>query len=224
MAASMDTELGNMLSKRIKIFVALSPVSFLVDSGSALLDALSKFHLSEALMKYFPYGILDGSDAEDAFEGLICKLTFGELCKIGVDAVCGYSPADSRKQIERLVTHFPAGTSVKDFNQYNQFLESSPPFFGYYNYTEEQNLEKYGQRSAPQFNISNFNQGIPVAFFRGDDDLLVAPKDFERLRAKFPNSTVVHERVYRSMSHVSWYVATEDIAKVYLTDLLEVID
>ena len=223
MAAGMNTALGDMLSEKIKIFVALSPVSYLVDSGSVLLNVLSKFDLSEALLKYFPYGILDGSVAEDAFEELVCKLTFGELCKIGVDTVCGCVPTDSKKQIERLVTHFPGGTSVKDFNQYNQFLTSSPPFYGHYNYTEEQNLEKYGQPSSPAYNISNFNQGIPVAFFRGDHDLLVAEKDFQRLRSIFPNSTIVHERVYPQMSHVSWYVATEEIAKVYLNDLLHVI-
>ena len=224
MAATMDTDIGEYLSHHVRLFIALSPVSYLTHSGSVLINVLGKFKLSKLLLDLFPYGILDGSEAEDKFEEFLCKVSLGELCKIGVDSVCGDVPTDSRVQIERLTTHFPTGTSVKDFNQYEQFLEASPPFFGYYSYGEKGNLEHYGTKTAPIYNVTNYNRKIPIAFFRGDSDLLVEAKDFERLRDVFPSSAVVFERVYADMSHVSWYVGEEKVAKTYLTDLLNLVE
>ena len=77
-----------------------------------------------ALIEAFaPYGFLDGSKGMSDLERFLCKITLGALCKIGVDTVCGTSSADSSAMIERLTSHFPAGTSVKDMPV--GFLQSS---------------------------------------------------------------------------------------------------
>ena len=47
-------------------------------------------------------------------------MTFGVICEITVDVICGRSSVDNSDAILNLAAHFPAGTSVKDLEHYEQ--------------------------------------------------------------------------------------------------------
>jgi hypothetical protein len=47
-------------------------------------------------------------------------VTFGVICEITVDVICGRSSVDNGDAILNLAAHFPAGTSVKDLEHYEQ--------------------------------------------------------------------------------------------------------
>ena len=65
-------------------------------------------YLSQAA---FPYSFLGGSKALSLLEHVVCDVTLGVTCKIGVDWFCGSSNLDSKSVIDdRFIKHFPAGT------------------------------------------------------------------------------------------------------------------
>ena len=114
----------------------------------------------------------------------LCVSPLNQVCKAAVDLVCGTSDADNTTAIEDLTTHFPAGTSVKDVEHYEQFIgeigSGEPEFFGRYNYGKELNREYYHQDTPPQWDLSLYN-GPPVAFFAAGSDALVPPTAHQHL-------------------------------------------
>ncbi len=219
-----STENNNFLRNTVDRFVALSPVAYVKSTKSLLLKAVAKFHLGRILEKEYPYGLFEFGPSLDLIETFLCKITLGFVCKIGVDSVCGVADNDSPEQIERLTTHFPAGTSAKDFNHYEQFIDKDPPFFGRYDYGVDGNLKEYGRKTPPIYNVSAYfqNTGVPIAMFRGSDDILVVEKDYSLLRRSLSDDLIVFEKVYPQQSHVTWFVGKPDLA--WLSDLLTIVD
>ena len=54
--------------------------------------------------------------------------TLGVLCEITVDVICGRSSVDNSDAITNLAGHFPAGTSVKDLEHYEQYIDWEQPW------------------------------------------------------------------------------------------------
>ena len=214
---------NNLLKNNIDLFIALSPVAYVKSTKSLLLEAVSKFKLGKILEEYYPYGLFEFGPTLDTIETFLCKITFGFVCKIGVDSVCGIADNDSDAQVERLTTHFPAGTSAKDFNHYEQFMEKDPAFFGRYDYGEEGNMKEYGMKTPPIYNISSYfmNTGVKIAMFRGADDILVEESDYKLLREKLTDEVIVFENIYPQQSHVTWFVGKPGLK--WLDDMMMVI-
>lgn len=217
-AGSNRKTIGRLRGK-INMWIALSPVSYLSHSTSALLTLASRLKLGALLEKYFPYGFLDGSAGLSSLELLLCKITFGEVCKLGVDAICGVSSCDDKSALDRLVAHFPAGTSVKDITHYEQFINH--PFFGYYDYGEGGNILEYGQKTPPAYNVSLWSEmGAPVYFFLGGKDDLVSGDDLAHLQSKLPENLVAGIKYYENFSHVTWMVGDSKSSSLWTNDVL----
>jgi len=227
--AGSDSKVGPKLHDSIKLWIALSPVSFLYDSTSTLISLMSRFHLADILEDVFPYGILQGGPALSALETFLCKVTLGELCKLSVDLICGVSNADSTSSLERLTAHFPAGCSVKDLDHYQQFIDA--PIFAEFNYGEEGNIREYGKRTPPSYNLTNFNRygtggggGMQVALFAAGNDDLVNSKDIERLLAELPPDVIHSNNFYDGFSHVTWMVGTTAAFQKWGGDVLSLLE
>ena len=81
--ASISTRykaVSEMLAKKVNLWAALSPVSYMKHSSSTLLTTLSRFHLAKVIDRLYPYGILQHYEAEDTLETWICRITAGEVC------------------------------------------------------------------------------------------------------------------------------------------------
>ena len=194
------------LTAKINLFAALSPVVYLVHTTSALLKAAAEFRLADAIYAVYKQGFLEGSKIEHEIEVLACTVTLGALCKISVDTVCGVSALDDSDMIKNLAAHFPAGTSTKDFVHFAQYIKNAS--FARFDYGKEGNLAKYGQATAPLFDLTAFPP-IPTALFHGTQDALVAAEDLalgQSQLAKAAGSPVVFDRAYEGLSHVSWFV------------------
>jgi lysosomal acid lipase/cholesteryl ester hydrolase len=221
--AGSDPTVGPFLAHKIGLWIALSPVSFLYDSSSTLLTLLSRFHLAGVLEAAFPYGILQGGPALSALETLLCKLTFGALCKLSVDLICGVSAADSTASLERLTAHFPAGCSVKDLNHYENFVDHQ--VFRKFNYGAVGNREEYGTATPPPYNMSHFqSSGIKLAIYAAGNDDLVNAKDLLRLESLFPPSLIQAQKLYDGFSHVTWMVGTTAAFQQWGGDVLNMLE
>lgn len=104
-------------------------------------------------------------------------MTFGVICEITVDVICGRSSVDNGDAILNLAAHFPAGTSVKDLEHYEQFIDWE--HFGRFDYGKTGNMEHYGTNDVPLYNLTNLQ--MPTALFTGSKDTLADPEDVKRL-------------------------------------------
>jgi len=192
------------LDAHINLFVALSPVTYMTHQASFLLDIVKVLKLGAAVETVFPFGFLEQAQLP-AIADWFCHVTNGTLCKITVDSVCGTSKLDDAHSIENLVAHFPAGTSVKDLNHYEQFILKE--HFGRYDYGWKGNLAHYLRPTPPNYELSKL--GIKTALFMGTKDDLADPADTTRLLVDLKgNSNVVFSKTYTDYSHLTWMVGT----------------
>ena len=206
------------LSKHVNLFVALSPVTYLKYQTSILLEVAKDFRLGVLLEKLFPYDVFSWSELP-TMASWLCKVTFEKVCKITIDVVCGHSPHDNGKAINNLAAHFPAGTSVKDFDHFEQFLISER--FGRYDYGRSGNMKEYGVPEPPSYNVSAAE--VNIALFRGSQDTLADPSDVRLLLDDFKDyENIVFSKEYTGYSHVSWLVGRDDEWIGDLKRLLEV--
>eukprot|EP00434_Breviolum_minutum_P034673 symbB.v1.2.030691.t3/scaffold3488.1/size55655/5 len=200
------------LKSHVNLFVALSPVSYLTHQTSLLLSVAQRFRLGVILGKAYPYDVFSWSELP-TMANLLCKVTFGVLCEITVDVICGRSSVDNSDAITNLAAHFPAGTSVKDFEHYEQFIDRE--HFGRFDYGKEGNMEHYGVPEAPLYNASKLE--MPTALFRGSKDTLGDPEDVKRLLKDLNSDKhIVFSKEYEDYSHLTWMVGLTD---EWITDL-----
>ena len=210
------------LASKVNLFAAVSPVAYLTHASSEFLVALAKFDLANALYAVYKRGFLTSWGNLDWIAHFCCKATAGALCKLTVDVFCGTSDEDDAKLIENIAAHFPAGTSVKDFIHYSQYMDKAN--FARYDYGEKGNARQYGPEftsSPPLYNFSLWPRDIPVALFLGEKDALVAPQDRDRELAELNSSAsrpLKFARVYSGFSHLTWFVGKES-SEPWLPDL-----
>jgi len=192
------------LDKHVNLFVALSPVTYMTHQTSIILDIVKVFKLGAIVEKIWPFAILDLPQLP-AIADFFCYATHGTLCTITVDSICGTSQLDDVHSIDNLVAHFPAGTSVKDLNHYEQFILKER--FGRYDYGTTGNLEHYLWATPPKYDLMKL--GMKTALFMGSKDDLADLADTTRLRDDLKgNANVVFSKEYKSHSHVTWIVGT----------------
>ncbi|CAE8649795.1 unnamed protein product, partial [Polarella glacialis] len=171
-----ESQLHTWLREHVSIFVALSPIAWLGHSNSLLLKALADVRIQDLASLFFPLGFLTPGSWDTAAH-ILCKLTLGVVCKIGVDVVCGHGGLDPASNVEGYSAHFPFGSSVKDMAHFSQLLRSGE--FARYDYGRKDNDAIYGQPSPPAYNVSNL--GVPTALFIGEEDKLADSQDVYQL-------------------------------------------
>jgi len=205
LAAMTDAVMKTRLEEKVNLFVALAPVAYLSHQSSVLIRALSTYHLGDVLEALWPYGFLTWESLSTVADWF-CKVTFGRVCKTGVDLVCGSSVEDTAAAITNISAHFPAGTSVKSLVHYQQ-LSNHAGKFQDYDYGKRENFRIYGTASSPSFDLSQAAH-IPTAFFIGERDDLGDPVDAALAIKQLPASTVKYQRVYPDYSHITWIAGT----------------
>lgn len=88
-------------------------------------------------------------------------------------------------QIAAIMSHLPAGASIKQMKQYGQAVDSNE--FRMYDYGSEMNKKVYGKSQPPKYNMKKVT--VPVVLYYSEHDWMANPKDVERLRNELPNAT-----------------------------------
>eukprot|EP00930_Biecheleria_cincta_P099556 TRINITY_DN91184_c0_g1_i1.p1 TRINITY_DN91184_c0_g1~~TRINITY_DN91184_c0_g1_i1.p1 ORF type:complete len:418 (+),score=48.33 TRINITY_DN91184_c0_g1_i1:40-1254(+) len=220
LAAMTDAAMKTKLEEKVNLFVALAPVAYLSHQSSILIHALTKYQLGDVLQKLWPFGFLTW-DSLSTVADWFCKVTFGVVCKTGVDLVCGHSVEDTAAAITNISAHFPAGTSVKSLVHFQQ-LSNHAGKFQDYDYGERENLLIYGSASPPSFNLSQAAH-IPTAFFIGERDDLGDPVDAAFAISQLPASTVKYQRLYPDYSHITWIAGTWAAFQAWFPDFQELL-
>lgn len=207
------------LEQKVNAFIALAPVGYMKHQNVALYKVFGTLDLMALVARAYPYGFL-AFDQVSAFGEFCCHLTGGAICKFGVNIACGTSAQDSTDSILNITAHFPAGTSVQAINHYEQLYRNGK--FQAYDYGSKVNLRKYGQKSPPQFDLSQA-AGVPTALFIGSDDDLADPLDANRLLGELPAENVVYSKTFEGFSHITWLAGVEAAFNQWFPDVTKLL-
>lgn len=142
---------------------------------------------------------------------------FPSICKyiVGSTSTNNYE-ADNYLRYDIVACKQPAGSSKRNALHYQQLIESKR--FQQFDFGPEGNLLKYGQATAPQWNLSNIRE--EVIMFTATDDSIVRPEDVAKLKSQLTGAKSVKEyHVYGG--HLS-FMYGKDMS--YFDTLLEALE
>lgn len=150
-----------------------------------------------------------------------CSLAFPNTCANLIMQLVGIDLEQVNITLTPIILgQYPAGSSVKSVSHYSQQVLSG----GFYKYDYESpymNWQEYGTITPPAYKLANVN--CKVALFYGQNDLLVAVKDVQRLRKELPN--VVHDEklAYKKFNHIDFLTAI-DVKELLYNSMFQVME
>lgn len=168
---------------KIKVGASLAPIGFMNHMTSPLLQIMSFWTGTiEALTSlvgineflpntdFIKYIVGDALCQEDSVTQFLCTNT--------LFAICGFSRAQMNTTLLPIITKFaPAGASTKQMLHYSQEIQSAK--FRQYDFGIIQNLEKYGQLTPPNYDLTKIT--APTFLLYSKNDWLSAEKDVDAL-------------------------------------------
>jgi len=186
---------------KLALAVMLAPVGSVKHQTSTLLRGLS--HTSYlSIMQYF--GVNEQLPAvQSTFMYYVCRYV-GWVCKGGLYLISDEDPDfDNSPQPPVILTHFPAGTSLKDLQHWSQMTLATQSVVQRFNYpTPQLNYAHYGALTPPVFNLSNIK--APIALFAGFADRLADTTDVVWLSQQIPANSIVWNRTDYPCGHVTF--------------------
>ena len=210
---------NQQLASKIKIFAAMAPVLYVGHIKGLLryiADNYFALHLITELFginEFLPSGKLTHEAAE-----LFCKKADAFICESVIFAICGPDLNGLNKsRLSVYVSHTPAGTSIQNMLHWGQgVLRDNVTRF---DYGKKENMKKYNQPYPPAYELP-FNLQIPIALYRGQNDWLVQPADYEHL-TKLPK--LVRQKYLDKFEHLD-FIWGLDAAKEVYSDIIELFD
>ncbi|XP_060080217.1 gastric triacylglycerol lipase-like [Ylistrum balloti] len=206
------------LSRKIKLFVALGPVTVPA-------HIISPLKYLAAVPDEIAYSLLGRKDFLPNY--LIIKILGDTLCKETVTrAVCsdilflcaGYDIHNLNKtRLPVYINHSPAGTSMQDMIHFSQMIRSKE--FKKYDYgSVSANKKHYGQDTPPAYNVTKVT--TPVVLYWAEKDWLAVPQDVKILQSKLPNVRGIYE--IKDWNHLDFIWAV-NAYKVLYKDIIKLL-
>lgn len=200
------------LAKKVALFVALAPVTYVHHTTSPLLTLLAE-HQVDQLVNIFGESFLP-KGALNQLDSLWCTY-FSSLCDLGIQAMTGKSDHLNVTRIPVYFSQTPAGTSTKNIVHWAQGVRQ--PVFGEFDYGKDGNLREYGQETAPQFNLSSFS--VPTFLVTGTHDVLNNETDIDLLLKALPSEVQRGHIQIPGYAHMDM-VWAEDAAELLYPQIL----
>jgi lysosomal acid lipase/cholesteryl ester hydrolase len=207
-------------NEKISGFFALAPVAY----GGHMTGPVKLLAPFVGLDKFF--ADLIGLD-ELLPNNRLMKFLGDTLCRIAPKLACenflfvatGYDPQQmNATRLPVYIAHTPAGTSVQNLVHYAQVINSGR--FMKFDYGLFGNLNKYGQLTAPDYDVSKIT--TPVALFWGENDIFADKRDVALLASRLRSLKSNYRVPYDLFTHLDFQWAVDAKTLVY-DKLLEVI-
>ena len=162
-------------SDKIKPFIAIAPPVYLNNYYAPLLRLLARDYLFVNYVRDHPSPCFTsaGSDLYEICSNKMMKLFCDLIAAMSLEAT-NYNAT----RIDVYLSHIPAGSSCWDFIHFSQRMINEN--FTYIDLGDEMNLERYGSKSPPIYNLQSItNQHIAIIQSTGDNK--ANPKDVQKL-------------------------------------------
>lgn len=215
-SAMVDPNATAAIDKKVNLFIALAPVTYLKHVKNLLYRTLGDLDGGAALEILYPYGFLE-FDQVPAIDTELCLVTLGAVCKVTPQSLAGTGKDDDKDALVNLTAHFPAGSNVQSVNHYEQLYRSGN--FQDYDFGKELNLRKYGTVKPPLFNLSK--AAVPIALFMGSEDELSTTTDNKRMVQELPVDQVVYQQEFKGFAHMTYSVGGSKAWQQWYPDALQ---
>ena len=218
-------------NKRVAIFVSLAGVAKLEGLSSQLLrfladhDVVVNTFKKLGIEEMFPFNWI-----QSTILGAVCSsISIGddaakiiELAGFEIPNICNVfirfiSDADTsvnnRDRVGVYLSHYPAGSSLKSFEHFAQLVKSKK--FQKFDYGEEGNMIEYGQKTAPEYDLTKI-KGTKIVQIVGTVDELADPEDNKWLNEQLGDNVVFYKEY--KLGHLSFAIAKDT---TYLDDVIE---
>jgi pimeloyl-ACP methyl ester carboxylesterase len=225
-AGLSDAPTSDFINQRVYKFFALAPVVYLANQTSTMLKAISAVPLLEQTMSLFGIdeilpGALNQSSIQSKAQVALCT-AISCFCH-GLIGISDYKPTyDNEEMMPLIAAHSPSGTSLRTLVHFKQMTNQDKrnPVFKKFDFGERGNLENYGQKTPPVFNLNLIK--IPVRSFIGLDDKLGDPLDNQYLTAELQRLGKNHRAyTYGNVGHMTfmWAINPANIFNDILREL-----
>lgn len=181
-AALSDPATSAYVNSKVKKFIALAPIVYLPHQSSSLIALMAKMPLLEesaatfGVNEWLP-GACSQTSAQSNFQASVCKIN-PTFCNFGISLFDQNPKYDNLKNLPEYLRHMPSGTSLRTLVHYKQSVlqaDKNNPKFSKFNFGESENIRRYGQKTAPEFDLNLIN--TPIRGFVGLNDRLGDPTD-----------------------------------------------
>jgi len=202
--------------KYIRTFTALAPIAWMSDINSGPLAMMGKYIIPGIVEAFHPKRFFPANILENSFVKNLCKFT-KPICMEILRFTLGLDPEyDDYLQSDLILEHEPGGTSFKNILHWRQKVLNKE--FAKFDYGKEENRRRYGQATAPQYDLSNIR--MPVNLLFGEDDQLFDKKDIQKIIDNLTGSSGVQYKEYKA-GHMSFFWGKD--LTFYYDDLLAIL-
>lgn len=204
-------------NSKIRLMNAFAPVAFTEHMISPI-KLIAPFSASiEWLLNFFKaWEFLPSNEIMDFLGATICheESLIQGLCSNVVFILCGFNSEQlNTTQLPVILTHTPAGSSVRSLVHYAQGVNSGE--FRMYNHGKAGNLLHYGQEEPPNYDVSKIT--APVAFYWSENDWLGVKADVYRLAELMPNLVRKYRVPHDKFNHQDFLWAIDSPSLLYET-------
>lgn len=203
-------------NRKIALFVAIAPITFVSNTKSPLLKILS-LHNKENYIIRKAIGFHEFAPSETLTRSLSTVLcdngTITQyVCKNFMFQFCGFNIENlDIPNLPLILSRYPSKGSTRSLIHYAQGLTSGQ--FRRYDFEYSENINIYGSMLPPEYNLENITTPV-ILFYSDNDDWISNKKDVEMLMEKLPN--VISSNVIDGYSHLDFMFAKDVKTKVYL--------
>lgn len=206
--------------ENLSIFIALAPVGTVRELDVPMFKILRKVPVLAMAEKYGINEFLPNRQQNEAFYEF-CARKIGPCEKI-VDFLAGMEVEDDNKEkFPIIMAHEPGGTSVMNMIHWQQMTNYKENKVQKFDYGEENNIKKYGQKEPPVYDFRKIPG--PIAIFSGKKDRLADGKDVEWLIEILPKNSVVVKKELENFGHQTFLWGNEKAMK-YFDEIIRVIE
>jgi len=199
-------KLANLLAPIAYVSHMISPLRLIAPFGNKIRETIDTLHMggeflpSDYFIDYFASEACQNGDLLQPF----CKNIFFVLSGFDEDQM-------NATLLDTITHHTPAGASTYTFLHYGQEVSSGG--FHAFDYGKKVNLEKYGTKEPPAYDLGKVT--CPTAVYYADNDWLAQPEDVLKTITELPNLSTVYEVPYAKFNHLDFMYAMNARYVVY---------
>jgi pimeloyl-ACP methyl ester carboxylesterase len=200
-------------------FVSLAPIVRFKNVKSSLVKFAANWNLDKLVRFFGVNELLNGPETYNPLLAYICKYA-SPICSAYMGLILDNLPVENDiRALRTFVGHIPAGSSLKCLSHYANNIRTGE--FLEFDYGKEENMNRYGQETAPKYKLENIKR-VPICMIVGKSDLLSDTEDSQWLKNELDKNNVVHfYKEYPLMGHSTFLVPKYD---EFLKDIFKCVD